>query len=134
MNIHATGEALGEAVPTRKLIALYAALCDALEDVPAGSSGTAREALEAWAEVTFQGLRMARRESRPPTPFVSLGDLRPGAVFETPSGVRAVKTEYRTFDGGRQCDCYLLASGEAAHFPDGDRQTVREVPLEESAR
>ena len=56
--------------------------------------------------------------THPETPSMSndwmtLGELREGAIFETRDGIRAVKSEYRT-DG--KCDCYLLASGEAAHF------------------
>ena len=59
--------------------------------------------------------------------WIKLGELRPGAIFETRKGVRAVKTEYHTFNNERECDCYLLESGEAAHFPDGDSELVREL-------
>lgn len=62
-------------------------------------------------------------------PFISLRKLRHGAIFETTNGIRAMKTEYRTFDGGKQCDCYLLASGEAAHFQNKDNEMVREIVL-----
>jgi hypothetical protein len=62
--------------------------------------------------------------------WTTLGLLRDGALFETRDGVRAVKSEYRTFSGGSQCDCYLIASGEAAHFPKGDAEPVREIPLD----
>lgn len=61
--------------------------------------------------------------------WVTLRSLRAGAVFETRDGIRAVKTEYHTFDGGRQCDCYLLESGESAHFPQGDDEPVREIEV-----
>lgn len=46
--------------------------------------------------------------------WLPLSQIRRGAVFETRSGVRAVKTEYRYPNGGIQC--VLLASGEYAHF------------------
>lgn len=59
--------------------------------------------------------------------WITLGELRQGAVFETKAGVRAMKTEYHTFNGGIQCDCYLLESGEAAHFPALDNELVREI-------
>ena len=61
--------------------------------------------------------------------WIKLGELRPGAIFETMGFVRAMKTEYHTFNNGRTCDCYLLESGEAAHFPDGDNELVRELKL-----
>ena len=63
----------------------------------------------------------------PPT-WTTLRDLRPGALFVTRDGIIALKTEYHTF-GRTQCDCYLTASGESAHFPDGDDEEVRELPL-----
>jgi len=59
--------------------------------------------------------------------WVSLDNLRPGAVFETKDGVVAVKTEYHTFVRGTQCDCYLLENGETAHFHDKDNELVREL-------
>ena len=67
----------------------------------------------------------------PEEKWMPLGDLREGAVFETKGGVVAMKTEYSTFCGGTQCDCYLLESGEAAHFPDKDGELVRELSEEE---
>jgi hypothetical protein len=60
-----------------------------------------------------------------------LKDLRPGALFTTRSGTMAVKTEYY-FDSG-QCQCFLLESGEAAHFQEGNMTPVREVELEGQA-
>lgn len=62
--------------------------------------------------------------------WVPLYELRPGAIFTTEDGIRAVKSEYRT-DG--KIDCYLLASGEYAHFainPDVHNTTlVREIEI-----
>lgn len=62
--------------------------------------------------------------------WVPLSELRNGAIFETEEGIRAVKSEYRT-DG--KIDCYLLASGEYAHFaisPDLHNATkVREIKI-----
>jgi hypothetical protein len=61
-------------------------------------------------------------------PWTTLGELRKGAIFQTrDSRILAVKSEYHTFDMGSQCNCYLLASGEAAHFRSGDKEVVREV-------
>lgn len=60
---------------------------------------------------------------------MKLKDLRPGAVFVTESGTIAMKTEYHTFDDGTQADCYLLESGESAHFPLKDDEPVSEIPL-----
>jgi len=59
--------------------------------------------------------------------WVSLHELREGAIFETKDGIKAMKTEYQTFNGGTQCDCYLLESGEAAHFPNKDGELVLEL-------
>lgn len=56
--------------------------------------------------------------------WTTIGDLRKGAVFVTICGTLAVKTEYSS--GGR-CECYLLESGERAHFRDGDEERVREI-------
>jgi hypothetical protein len=60
-----------------------------------------------------------------------LKDIRPGALFTTRSGTMAVKTEYY-YDSG-QCQCFLLESGEAAHFTEGNMTPVREVELEGQA-
>ena len=61
-------------------------------------------------------------------PWVRLGALRPGAVFETRDGVRAVKSDYTYPTGG--CECVLLASGDAAHFhPIHDATEVREIEV-----
>lgn len=60
--------------------------------------------------------------------WVYLRDLRPGAVFVTREGTYAVKSEYRySSEPLAQCECILLASGEYAHFRDGNETLVREV-------
>lgn len=63
--------------------------------------------------------------------WIPLRDLREGAIFETKDGIVAMKTEYQTFAGGTQCDCYLLSSGETAHFGNKDNELVRELSDEE---
>jgi hypothetical protein len=60
---------------------------------------------------------------------VKLWDLRPGAIFVTRDGCYAVKSEYLYPNG--VCECVLLASGEYAHFEQGNRTLVREVRLAE---
>ena len=60
---------------------------------------------------------------------VTLWDLRPGAIFVTREGVYAVKSEYIHPDN--MCECVLLASGEYAHFENGNQTLVREVRLAE---
>ena len=64
--------------------------------------------------------------------WIKLGELRNGAIFETRNGVRAMKTEYHTFNQESQCDCYLLESGEAAHFENKDHEEVREIEIASS--
>jgi hypothetical protein len=64
-----------------------------------------------------------------PQEWIPLADLRPGAVFTTKDGILAMKTEYSTFNGGIECDCYLLASGEAAHFKNKDKELVSEIQI-----
>lgn len=65
-----------------------------------------------------------------------LKNLRPGAVFVTADGVMAFKTEYssvvQNFAGrvtGTCPDCYVLASGEMAHFPEKEATPVLEIPV-----
>lgn len=62
--------------------------------------------------------------------WVPLHDLREGAVFVTEKGICAMKTEYRT---NFKIDCYLLASGEAAHFSESweahNSILVREIDI-----
>lgn len=58
---------------------------------------------------------------------VTLEDLRPGAIFVTPQGNYAVKSEYHYPSG--VCQSVLLASGEYAHFEDGNATLVREVRI-----
>jgi hypothetical protein len=64
---------------------------------------------------------------RDDAPWTTLSDLDPGTVFETTDGIQALVTEYETFNEGSQRDCYLLASGECAHFEDGNDAVVRPV-------
>ena len=60
--------------------------------------------------------------------WVTLDDLRTGAIFVTKKGTYAAKSEYRySNDPGSQWQCILLASGEFAHFPEKNRTLVREV-------
>jgi len=60
--------------------------------------------------------------------WVTLEDLRTGAIFVTKDGIYAVKSEY--YYSGEvisQSQCILLASGEFAHFPEKNKTLVREV-------
>lgn len=72
--------------------------------------------------------------------YFELGDkttverLSPGAVFATEYGVYAVKSEYRYGEEPYQCQCVLLASGEYAHFKNGDQTIVYEVILPRTDR
>ncbi len=64
--------------------------------------------------------------------WITLGELRPGAVFVTRDGTKAIKTKYSTtVNKGRyvdlQCDCYLLCDGVYAHFPKGNDTEVRQI-------
>ena len=59
--------------------------------------------------------------------WTTLEDLRPGAVFETRNGIRAVKSEYRYSNENPQAQCILLTSGECAHFPEGNSTEVRQI-------
>ena len=61
--------------------------------------------------------------------WTTLRDLRPGAVFVTEDGIMAMKTEYHTFNNCTQFNCYLVSSGESAHFKDGDLTLVEEIPV-----
>jgi len=65
---------------------------------------------------------------------ITLGQLRPGAVFETVSGTysgtRAVKSEYRySNEPNCQCQCVLLGGGEYAHFKKKNDTLVRELQV-----
>jgi hypothetical protein len=73
---------------------------------------------------------MAIERDRPDnvTDWMPLWQLRKGAIFETRSGTRAVKSEYAS---GNQCECVLLASGEYAHFVKGNATEVREIEVPE---
>lgn len=55
--------------------------------------------------------------------WVRLDDLPPGFLFLTQGGILAVKSEYHYSNGG-QWRCILLASGEYAHFEDGNDTLV----------
>ena len=59
--------------------------------------------------------------------WVTLKEIRPGAVFCTLRGEMAVKSEYTYGDG--VCQCVLLESGEYAHFPGRNNELVREIEL-----
>ncbi|HLZ64442.1 MAG TPA: hypothetical protein VKR06_46535, partial [Ktedonosporobacter sp.] len=53
------------------------------------------------------------------------------AVFVTLKGVYAVRSEYYNAGGPPfQPQCILLASGEYAHFAEGENTQVREVQVE----
>jgi hypothetical protein len=58
--------------------------------------------------------------------WITLEELREGAVFETESGTLAIKTEYY-YDTSSQPMCVLLESGEFAHFPEKHLTRVKEV-------
>lgn len=59
--------------------------------------------------------------------WVTLEELRPGAIFETESGSLVVKSEYRYDSKNPQPLCILLGSGEFAHFPQKQLTKVREI-------
>jgi hypothetical protein len=60
---------------------------------------------------------------------VRLGGLRPGSLFQTDAGSRAVKSQYRS---NGVSECILLDSGEyLANLPQGDDTLVRELRLAE---
>jgi hypothetical protein len=64
--------------------------------------------------------------------WVKLEDLRPGAIFETEKGARAVKTVERHISvvhGEGQYKCVLLHTGQHGHFPEGNETLVREIVL-----
>lgn len=56
--------------------------------------------------------------------WVRLENLPPGSLFVTKNGIKAVKSEYHYSNAG-QCKCILLASGEYAHFADGNDTLCR---------
>lgn len=59
--------------------------------------------------------------------WTTLDKLRPGAVFVTRDGIKAVKSEYKYGDGSTQWECILLASGEFADFPEKNQTQVRQI-------
>lgn len=66
---------------------------------------------------------MCKRSSE----WLTLDELRPGAVFETRDHVKAVKSEYKYGDSSTQWECILIASGEFAHFPEKNQTQVRQI-------
>lgn len=66
--------------------------------------------------------------------WVTLDELRKGAIFMDQDGVRAVKSEYRYSSSDSQWLCILLSSGEYAHFTDGNKTLVREIVIKQEAR
>jgi hypothetical protein len=52
-------------------------------------------------------------------------DAPPGSIVRTRDGILAVKSEHHYPNGNSQC--VLLASGEYAHFPQGDDEPVTVV-------
>lgn len=63
--------------------------------------------------------------------YVRLATLRPGAVFVTrDGGILAVKTGYRYSNHNPQPMCILL-SGEYAHFPNLEKEWVREIEVKD---
>ena len=62
--------------------------------------------------------------------YVRLSTLRPGAVFVTrDGGILAVKSEYYYSNHNPQPQCVLLASGEYAHFPNLEKEWVKEIEV-----
>lgn len=112
----------------RKYHGLQEDLARILGDSVSGAMGIVRGGREA----VNKRMRFYYPETEPKAvggdEWTALRDLREGAVFETRAGIRAVKTEYHTFNDETQCDCYLLESGECAHFDDQDDTEVRELP------
>ena len=87
-----------------------------------------------WAEraMKAEGQLEARMDNpdREKMHYTRLRNLREGAVFETKSGIKAVKSEYvYSNHPDSQCQCILLASGEYAHFDKGNDEWVRELAL-----
>ncbi len=62
--------------------------------------------------------------------LIRVGDVEPGNLMLTKEGNLCFKTEYHTFNNCKQCDCYAVASGEAAHFPNGDDELVEAIDAE----
>lgn len=72
---------------------------------------------------------MTTRKVTASTEWITLEELRRGALFETESGTLAVKSEYRYNNTNPQPMCILLGSGEFAHFPEKQLTKVREVVI-----
>ncbi len=61
--------------------------------------------------------------------WVSLYELREGAIFETKDGTKSMKTAYPR--PGGEYECYRLADGRRIYFGVGDLELVRELSEEE---
>lgn len=60
--------------------------------------------------------------------WIRLKDLRPGAIFKTETGTKAVKSEYMYSNkADSQCQCILLKSGEYGHFIFKNETWVKEI-------
>lgn len=80
--------------------------------------------LDAWFVPDSEWLEWLQGQSKKALgKWVKLEDLPPGFVFVTQDGILAVKSEYHLTGG--QCMCVLLASGEYAHFLDGNDTMVQ---------
>lgn len=65
------------------------------------------------------------------TKWITLKNLRAGAIFETKDGIRAVKSENRY--GGRpdaQFECIRLNNGSRTFFEEHNQERVREIPFQ----
>lgn len=85
--------------------------------------------LHIYKKLEGSPLRTAMHDALQLDEETTLEALRPGAIFVTRDGCYAVKSEY--FYPNGVCECVLLASGEYAHFKDGNRTLVREVRIAE---
>ncbi len=65
--------------------------------------------------------------AKPAKRWTTLRELRPGAVFETREGIKAVKSEYRCSHQNLQFLCILLESGKYVHFPIKNATEVRQI-------
>lgn len=63
--------------------------------------------------------------------WLTLEDLEPGALFETTNGVRAIKSDYRR---DNQPLCISCEDGRFAHFPDKEKEKVRQIKIIENKK
>ncbi len=61
--------------------------------------------------------------------WTTIAELEPGTIFETEDGVVAVKSEYGGYSDDVASMCVLVASGEYAHFKNGNNERAREIIL-----